>query len=194
MSDLHPTFDRLVSRREKERRLGQRGRVIWMFGLSGSGKSTLAAALERTLHDGGRLTAVLDGDNVRTRLNQDLGFSDADRRQNIRRAAEVARLFAEAGLITIVSFITPRRDLRQLVREIIPPADLVLVHVRASYEVCARRDPKGLYAKAAAGQVKQFTGRDSGFEEPEPAEVDLTVDTEALELSDCLARLLPLAG
>lgn len=194
MTDLHPIFDRLVSRAEKEDRLGQRGRVIWLFGLSGSGKSTLAVALERALHDAGGLTAVLDGDNVRTGLNRDLGFSDEDRRENIRRVAEVARLFAEAGLVAIVSFITPRHELRQLARAIIGPADLSLVYVKASYEVCARRDPKGLYAKAAEGQVKQFTGKDSGFQEPESGMVDLTLDTEALTLPDCLTKLRLLAG
>jgi adenylylsulfate kinase len=186
---LHPTFDRLVSRPEKESLLGQRGRVLWLFGLSGSGKSTIAAALERRLHAAGRLTQVLDGDNVRTGLNRNLGFSDEDRRENVRRVAEVAKLFAQAGVITIVSVITPKAPLRVVVRETIPAADLSLVYVRASYATCASRDPKGLYAKAAAGEVKQFTGKDSGFDEPIADEVDLVLDTENETVEACVERL-----
>ena len=186
---LHPTFDRLVSRAEKERLLGQRGCVLWLFGLSGSGKSTIAAALERQLHEAGRATVVLDGDNVRTGLNRNLGFSDDDRRENVRRVAEVARLFAQAGVITLVSVITPKAPLRAIVREVIGSDDLTLVYVRASYETCARRDPKGLYAKAAAGEVKQFTGRDSGFDEPGAGDVDLIVDTEAITVTEAVALL-----
>ncbi len=189
-SHLHPTFDRLVSRSEKEQLLGQRGCVVWMFGLSGSGKSTIAAALERQLHTGGRFTVVLDGDNVRTGLNKNLGFSDEDRRENIRRVAEVAKLFAEAGVITVVSFITPRAGLRQVVRETIRPEDLHLVYVKASYETCAVRDPKGLYAKAASGEVKQFTGKDSGFDAPAEGEVDRILDTEADDVPTCAGQLL----
>jgi adenylylsulfate kinase len=187
---IHPTFDRLVSRQEKETLLGQRGCVLWLFGLSGSGKSTIAAALERQLHQRGRMTIVLDGDNLRTGVNKNLGFADEDRRENVRRAAEVAKLFTSAGIITIVSVITPRAALRSLVRECIQPQDLTLAYVRASFETCARRDPKGLYAKAAAGEVKQFTGRDSGFEEPAPGEVDLVLDTEVNDVASCVAELL----
>jgi adenylylsulfate kinase len=186
---LHPTFDRLVSRAEKERLLGQRGVVIWLFGLSGSGKSTVAAAFERELHHAGRMTVVLDGDNVRTGLNRNLGFSDEDRQENIRRVAEVAKLFADAGVVTIVSFITPRTGLRRIVRETLRPEDLLLVYVRASFDTCARRDPKGLYAKAASGEVKQFTGRDSGFDEPAEDEVGLVLDTEAQDVPTCVAAL-----
>jgi adenylylsulfate kinase len=186
---IHPTFDRLVSRQEKEARLGQRGSVLWLFGLSGSGKSTIAAALERQLHTEGRLAMVLDGDNLRTGLNRNLGFSDDDRRENVRRAAEVAKLFSSAGVITIVSVITPRAALRAIVRESVGSEDLTLVYVRASFEACARRDPKGLYAKAAAGEVKQFTGRDSGFEEPVEGEVDLVLDTETLDVAACVDQL-----
>ena len=141
---LYTIHDRLVSRAEKEERLGQRGQVLWLYGLSGSGKSTIAAALERQLHEAGRLTKVLDGDNVRTGLNKNLGFSDEDRSENIRRVAEVAKLFAETGLITIVSFITPKRDLRASARAVIGDDDLTLVYVKASFEVCQQRDPKGL--------------------------------------------------
>lgn len=191
MSDhLYTIHDRLVARSEKETRLGQRGQVLWFYGLSGSGKSTIAAALERELHAAGRLTKVLDGDNVRTGLNRNLGFSDDDRRENIRRIAEVAKLFAETGLITLVSFITPKRELRRMAREIIGDADVQLIYVRASFETCQTRDPKGLYAKVAAGQVKQFTGKDSGFEEPDTAsgDPDVIIDTEAQDLAACVEQ------
>lgn len=187
-TNLHPTFDRMLPREAKERLLGQRGLVVWLYGLSGSGKSTLAHLLERQLHEQGRFTVVLDGDNVRTGLNNNLGFSDDDRRENIRRVAEVARLFAQAGVVTIASFITPKNALRDLAREIVGDAELLEVYVKASFETCAARDVKGLYAKAEAGGVKQFTGRDSAFEEPDRA--DLVIDTEAESESESLAKLL----
>lgn len=187
-TNLHPTFDRMLPREAKERLLGQRGLVVWLYGLSGSGKSTLAHLLERQLHEQGRFTVVLDGDNVRTGLNNNLGFSDDDRRENIRRVAEVARLFAQSGVVTIASFITPKNALRDLAREIVGDADLLEVYVKASFETCAARDVKGLYAKAEAGGVKQFTGRDSAFEEPDRA--DLVIDTEAESESESLAKLL----
>jgi adenylylsulfate kinase len=189
--NLHPIFDRVLPRTEKEARLGQRGRVIWLFGLSGSGKSTLAIALERRLHADGFATQLLDGDNVRTGLNRGLGFSDADRTENIRRIAEVAKLHAQAGLVTLCSFITPSRAHRTLAREIIGADDLLPVYVKADFATCARRDPKGLYAKAAAGGVGQFTGRDSAFEEPgEDEPSTLVIDTEAASPEACLATLL----
>ena len=189
-SDLYPTFDRLVPREAKEQRLGQRGRVLWFLGLSGSGKSTLAAAVERQLHQAGHLTVVLDGDNIRTGLNSDLDFGDAARAENIRRVAEVARLFANNGLITLVSFITPRQALRDQARKIIGDEDFYSIYVKASFATCAQRDPKGLYARAAQGEVKQFTGKDSGFEEPGDGEVDLIVDTESDELTTCVKHIV----
>ncbi len=211
-ANIHPIFDRVLPRVEKEARLGQRGQVIWLYGLSGSGKSTLAIALERRLHAEGFATQLLDGDNIRTGLNRGLGFSDADRAENIRRIAEVAKLHAHAGLVTLCSFITPLRSLRTLARDIIGPADLLEVYVKASFATCAQRDPKGLYAKAAAGGVGQFTGKDSAFEEPQvpacgaaavlplgaaPGATDavpgeaatLVIDTEAASPEACLAAL-----
>ncbi len=184
---LYPTFDRMLPRAAKEALLGQRGVVIWLIGLSGSGKSTLANLLERRLHDEGKLVKVLDGDNVRSGLNRNLGFSDEDRLENIRRVAEVAKLFADSGVIVIASFITPARRLREMAREIVGSDDDYEVYVRASFDTCARRDPKGLYAKVAAGEVKQFTGKDSGFEEPEAA--DLVLDTESRSEEECLDLL-----
>lgn len=186
--NIYHVFDRMLPRAERESALGQRSRVFWLYGLSGSGKSTLALALERELFARGRFAQVLDGDNIRSGLNQDLGFSDEDRRENIRRIAEVAKLFAHAGVITITSFICPKDDLRALARETIGAEDFSDVYVRASYERCQERDPKGLYQKVQAGQVKQFTGKDSGFEEP--ACPDLLIDTENESVEQSVQRLL----
>ena len=180
--NIHPTFGQLLDREAKEALLNQRGLVVWLYGLSGSGKSTLATALERRLHEEGVFTQVLDGDNIRTGLNKNLGFSDEDRSENIRRIAEVAKLFATAGVVTITSFICPRNELRTLAREIVGQADFLEVYVECSFETCEQRDVKGLYAKAKAGQVQNFTGRDSSFEAPEPrdaADLILNTDTQA---------------
>ncbi len=178
----------MIGREAKEKRLGQRGMVIWLYGLSGSGKSTLAIALEKALAEEGVFTQILDGDNIRTGLNGNLGFSDEDRKENIRRISEVAKLFAQAGVVTITSFITPKIELRESAREIVGKDDFLEVYVRASFETCAERDPKGLYAKAKAGEVKQFTGKDSSFEEPEAP--DLFIDTENASIEESLNQLL----
>jgi adenylylsulfate kinase len=167
---------RVLGRSARERLTGQRSLTVWLYGLSGSGKSTLATALERTLHAEGRLTTLLDGDLLRTGLNAGLGFTDDDRRENVRRAAEVARLFNQTGVIAVCSFITPRRALRTLARQIVGDDDFFQVYVKA------------LYAKADGGQLKQFTGRDSIFEEPESA--DLILDTETTDEATCLETLL----
>jgi adenylylsulfate kinase len=188
-SNLYPIFDRVLGRAEKEARLRQRGRVIWLYGLSGSGKSTLAIALERRLHAEGIVTHLLDGDNVRTGLNRDLGFTDADRAENIRRIAEVSKLFVQAGVVVICAFITPQRVHRELARKIIGAEDFSEVYVAASFEACAKRDPKGLYAKAGTGAVKQFTGRDSSFEPPATEDGALTIDTEAESADASFVRL-----
>jgi adenylylsulfate kinase len=187
--NLHPIFDRVLSRTEKEARLQQRARVIWLYGLSGAGKSTLAVALERRLAGEGFTTHLLDGDNVRTGLNRGLGFSEADRAENLRRVAEVAKLFVQAGVVTLCSFITPLRAHRQLAREIVGAEDFLEIYVAASFEACAQRDPKGLYAKAAAGGVGQFTGRDSAFEAPLAGEAALEIVTEAETPAASLDRL-----
>jgi bifunctional enzyme CysN/CysC len=151
----------------------QEPRVLWFTGLSGSGKSTIANLLEKKLHAEGRHTYLLDGDNVRHGLNRDLGFSEADRVENIRRVAEVARLMADAGLIVLVSFISPFRAERAMAREMMGEGEFVEVFVDTSFEECARRDPKGLYAKALKGEIRNFTGVDSPYEEPENAEIHL---------------------
>lgn len=187
MDNLFPEHSRFLGRSAREKLLGHRAKVIWLYGLSGSGKSTLATALERRLHADGRLTALLDGDVLRTGLNSGLGFSDDDRRENIRRAAEVARLFLNSGIVTIASFITPTRALRSLARQIVGEDDFLEVYVEASFEACAKRDRKGLYAKAGQGKIPQFTGRDSKFEPPDKA--DLVIETEKETPEESLARL-----
>jgi len=177
----------MLSRSERESKLGQRAHVFWLYGLSGSGKSTLGIALEKKLFAAGYFCQLLDGDNIRTGLNQDLGFVPEDRRENIRRIAEVAKLFAQAGVITLTSFITPMRDLRTMAREIIGDEHFSDIYVRASFATCAERDPKGLYKKVQAGEVKQFTGKDAGFEEPEAP--DLLIDTEQATIDQNLEQL-----
>jgi adenylylsulfate kinase len=176
--NIFPEFSRMLGRADKERLLGQKGAVVWLYGLSGSGKTTLASALERRLHADGFLTKVLDGDNIRSGLNAGLGFSDEDRRENIRRIAEVAKLFLEAGVVTLTSFITPTKALRRLARDTVGSPDFREVYVRCPFATCAERDVKGLYAKAASGAVPDFTGKDSSFEEPDPGTPDLVIDTE----------------
>jgi adenylylsulfate kinase len=186
-SNIHTEFHRFLNRQDKEKLLGQRGLVVWMCGLSGSGKSTIANAAERVLHQQGRFTTILDGDNLRSGLNANLGFSDEDRLENIRRFAETAKLFVSQGIVTFVSAITPRGELRDLARGILGD-DLFEVYVHASYATCEQRDVKGLYAKAARGEIAHFTGRDSSFEPP--ANPDLVLDTEKNSLEDVTFELL----
>ncbi|MCH6255750.1 adenylyl-sulfate kinase [Puniceicoccaceae bacterium K14] len=191
MSDnLYPITDRLLARTDRQSITKQTAKVIWFYGISGSGKSTLAIALEKQLHVRGLLSYVLDGDNIRTGLNSGLGFSDDDRFENIRRIAEVSKLFVDAGVITLNSFITPKEDLRGMMRGIIGKENLIEIYVKASFEVCRERDVKGLYAKAEKGLVPQFTGKDSGFEEP--ANPDLVIDTSAESVDESLAKVVAL--
>ena len=185
MSDIYPHAT--LPRHDKETLLGQRGGVLWFCGLSGSGKSTIAAGVERVLHQQGRLTVRLDGDNLRTGLNSNLGFSDDDRLENIRRTSEVAKIFAENGAIVLCSLITPRGIHRDLARGILGD-DFAEIYVKASFEACEARDVKGLYAKAAKGEVAHFTGRDSSFEEPQQA--DLVIDTESVTVEDGVLEVL----
>jgi adenylylsulfate kinase len=190
VENIHTEFHRMLGREAKEAQLSQRGHVFWFYGLSGSGKSTLAIALERALAEAGVFTKLLDGDNIRSRLNNDLGFSHTDRVENIRRIAEVARLFVESGVVVFASFITPTRALREAAVQIIGAGDCTPVYVKADYETCAKRDVKGLYAKAADGGVKQFTGKDSNFEAPDETAKDWIIDTEKLSESTSVEQLL----
>jgi adenylylsulfate kinase len=185
--NIHPEFHRFLHRQDKENLLGQRGIVVWMCGLSGSGKSTIANAAERILHEEGRFTTILDGDNLRSGLNSNLGFSDDDRLENIRRFAEVSKIFVSQGIITFVSAITPRGELRDLARGVLG-ADLFEVYIKASYEACEKRDVKGLYAKAARGEIAHFTGKDGSFEPPHDA--DLVLDTETTSIEEAASTLL----
>lgn len=186
-ANIHTEFHRLLGTEAKEALLQQRGLVVWMYGMSGSGKSTLAVSLERHFHEQGRLTQVLDGDNIRHGINRDLGFSLEDREENIRRISEIAKLSRNLGVITIASFITPTNALRSIAQDIIG-TDLLQVYIKASYEACEERDVKGLYAKAKSGEVKQFTGKDSLFEEPDNA--DLILDTETLSIEEATQQLI----
>ena len=185
-NNIHTQFHRFVSQGEKEELLGQKGAVLWMYGLSGAGKSTIAAALERELHNEGRFVVILDGDNFRHGLNSDLGFSDDDRSENVRRVAEVAKMFASQGVIVVVGVITPKRALRDLAREVVGDS-FCEIYIHASFATCASRDPKGLYAKVATGEIKQFTGKDSGFEEPDFP--DLLINTEDLEPPEAVKKI-----
>lgn len=177
-----------VPREERERIHGHRGATIWLTGLSGSGKSTLSHRVERRLIERGVFAYVLDGDNVRHGLNKDLGFTPESRVENIRRVAEVAKLFTEAGAIVITAFISPYRADRDLARALFPHGDFIEIHVAASLEVCESRDPKGLYKKARAGQIPDFTGISAPYEAPSAPE--LVVDTGAADVEACAAQVI----
>ncbi len=185
---IHPVFDRLLQRGDKEALLGQHGLCIWMTGLSGSGKSTIAVELERLLHAAGIHSMVLDGDNVRTGINSNLGFSEADRTENIRRIAEVAKLFVGNGTVTICCFVSPTIAIREQAKAIIGATDFVEVFVDTPLEECERRDVKGLYAKARAGEVKDFTGISAPFEPP--AKADIILSTTDRTPDDCAGDVL----
>jgi adenylylsulfate kinase len=180
MENIHPIFDQVLERASKEALLQQKGIVLWFVGLSGSGKSTLAKALERELHQAGRLTMLLDGDNLRTGINNNLGFSEADRKENIRRAAEVAKLFASNGIVTICSLISPTEEIRHMAKEIVG-SDYFEVFIHCPLEVCEQRDVKGLYQKARKGEIKNFTGIDSPFEHPLHPAIEVRTDLNSLE-------------
>ena len=188
MNHIHPIFDKILQRSDKEAQLKQHSIVIWMVGLSGSGKSTLAKALERDLHDRGFLTTLLDGDNLRTGINNNLGFTEADRTENIRRAAETSKLFAACGIITICSLISPTEEIRTMSKNIIGANDYFELFVNTPIEVCEQRDVKGLYKKARAGEIKNFTGIDSPFEHPKAPSLEVRTDLHSLE--DCLQQIL----
>lgn len=186
--NIHPEFHRFLNRHDKENLLKQKGLAIWMCGLSGSGKSTIANAAERVLHQQGRFTIILDGDNLRTGLNTNLGFSDEDRLENIRRIAELTKILINNGVIVFISAITPRGELRDLARGVVGEQNLFEVYVKASFEACEKRDVKGLYAKAARGEIQHFTGKDGSFEPPQNP--NLTLDTEALSIEEAAIELL----
>jgi len=186
--NIHPVFEHILQREDKQKFLKQNAKVIWMTGLSGSGKTTIAVALERALNERGYLTQILDGDNIRTGINNNLGFSNEDRTENIRRIAEVSKLFLNCGVITINCFVSPTIAIRQNAREIIGSADFVEVYVNAPLEVCETRDVKGLYKKARKGEIKDFTGIDAPFEAPVSPLIE--VKTDQAEVSECVNQIL----
>lgn len=165
-NNIHPIFDRLLQREDRENRLGQRSKVLWLTGLSGSGKSTIAQHLERKLYNEGFFTQVLDGDNIRSGMNSNLGFSPEDRTENIRRISEIAKLYLHSGVVTINSFISPTIAIRQMAKDIIGAEDFIEVYINTPLEVCEARDVKGLYKKARKGEIKGFTGIDAPYEAP----------------------------
>jgi len=187
MENIHPIFDQVLERTSKEALLHQKGIVLWFVGLSGSGKSTIAKALERELHQAGKLTMLLDGDNLRTGINNNLGFSEADRKENIRRAAEVAKLFASNGIITICSLISPTEEIRHMAKEIVGN-DYFEVFINCPLEICEQRDVKGLYQKARKGEIKNFTGIDSPFEHPTHPSIEVRTDLKSLD--ECKDNIL----
>ena len=177
-----------ITREAREQRNRQKGAMIWLTGLSGSGKSTLATALERELFNMGLHACALDGDNLRHGLSADLGFAPEDRREHIRRVAEVARLFVDVGLLAITALISPYRDDRQRARALVDEGQFVEVYVAAPLAVCERRDPKGLYKKARAGEILEFTGVSAPYEPPQRAEV--VVDTEHHSVEECVTQII----
>ncbi|MCI5742109.1 adenylyl-sulfate kinase [Phocaeicola faecicola] len=187
---IYPIFDRMLNREDKESLLRQHSVMIWFTGLSGSGKSTIAIALERELQKRGLLCRILDGDNIRSGINNNLGFSEEDRVENIRRIAEIGKLFVDTGIITIAAFISPNNDLREMAARIIGPDDFMEIYVSTPIEECERRDVKGLYAKARRGEIKNFTGISAPFEAP--AHPALSLDTSRLSLEESVAQLLQL--
>lgn len=187
---IYPIFDRMLTRKDKEDLLKQHSVMIWFTGLSGSGKSTLAIALERELQQRGLLCRILDGDNIRSGINNNLGFSEEDRVENIRRIAEIGKLFVDTGIITIAAFISPNNDIREMAANIIGKENFMEVFVSTPIEACEKRDVKGLYAKARRGEIRNFTGVSASFEVPlHPA---LSLDTSILSVEESVNKLLEL--
>lgn len=190
---LHTSFHKILKRQDKEKLLNQKSKVIWMTGLSGAGKTTLAKNLEEMLFEKGFLTQILDGDNIRAGINNNLGFSGPDRFENIRRIAEISRLFLDCGIVTINCFISPTEEIREMAKKIIGPENFIEIFVNAPFEVCETRDVNGLYSKARRGEIKFFTGIDSPFEHPVKPDVEIRTDLLSIEesVNQLLAFILP---
>lgn len=182
MENIHPIFDRILDRKDKQGFLNQKSKVLWFTGLSGSGKSTIAEYLEKKLFAAGYFVQLLDGDNIRSGINSNLGFSLEDRKENIRRIAEISKLFLNAGVICLNSFVSPTKEIRALAKEIIGAEDFFEIYIKASLELCEERDVKGLYKKARSGEIKGFTGIDSPYNEPENP--FLTINTGELTIEE----------
>lgn len=188
--NIYPIYDRMMTRTDKEQLLGQRGVLVWFTGLSGSGKSTIALGVERELHTRGILCRILDGDNIRAGINNNLGFSPADREENIRRIAEIGKLFVQTGVVTLACFVSPTEEIRSMARHIVGEEDFLEVYVSTPLEECERRDVKGLYARARRGEVKDFTGITAPFEPP--VHPQLSVDTSVLTVQQSVEAVLDL--
>jgi len=182
-NNIFPVFDKILKREDKERLLKQKAKVIWMTGLSGAGKTTIAKFLDEALYKTGYIAQILDGDNIRSGINNNLSFSESDRYENIRRIAEVSKLFMNCGIIIINSFISPTEEIRNMALDIIGEENFIEVFVNAPIEVCEQRDTKGLYAKARKGEIKNFTGIDSPFELPEKAHIEVRTDLQSIDES-----------
>jgi adenylylsulfate kinase len=186
--NIHPVFHNIIKREDKEKRLNQKAKVVWFAGLSGAGKTTLAKRLEEELFARNYMVQILDGDNIRSGINNNLSFSETDRLENIRRIAEVSKLFLNCGIIAINSFISPTREIRHLAMEIIGKEDFIEVYINSPLSVCEKRDVKGLYAKARSGEIKDFTGIGSPFEIP--VDADLEIRTDLLTIEESVQKLL----
>ena len=185
--NIHPIFDRTLQREDKELFLSQNAKVLWLTGLSGSGKSTIAIALEQKMYNNHFFTKLLDGDNIRVGINNNLGFSEEDRNENIRRIAEISKLFVQDGIITINSFVSPTEEIRNLAKNIIGENDFIEIYIKASLEICEKRDVKGLYAKARKGEIKDFTGISAPFDEP--INPDITINTGELTIEKSVEKI-----
>ncbi|SRR5690554_6634743 len=184
--NIFPIFEQILPREEKEKLLNQKAKVVWLTGLSGSGKTSIAINVERQLHKEGFLTQLLDGDNIRSGINNNLGFSNEDRKENIRRIAEISKLFINCGIITINCFVSPTKEIRQRAKDIIGKQDFIEVFIDTPLEVCEKRDTKGLYKKARAGEIENFTGINAPFEAPTNA---LKIETVGKSIEES-AKLL----
>ena len=192
--NIFSTFDEIIPRSEKEVLLNQNSKVLWMTGLSGSGKTTIAKQLEKELHLKGFLTQLLDGDNIRSGINNNLGFSDSDRIENIRRIAEISKLFLDCGVITINCFVSPTEEIRQIAKNIIGEKNFIEVFINTPLEVCEARDVKGLYQKARSGEIKNFTGISAPFEDPKEAQIIVKTENKTAKESaeEIINYLIPL--
>ena len=186
--NIFPIFNDLLKKSDKEKLLKQKALTIWMTGLSGSGKSTIAKGIERILHNEGYLTQTLDGDNIRSGINNNLTFSLKDRKENIRRISEISKLFVNCGIITINCFVSPTIEMRDTAKKIIGEKNFLEVYINASLEECIKRDTKGLYSKAKNGQIKNFTGIDSTYEAP--LNPDIEINTNKLTIDDSLMKII----
>ena len=192
-NNIFPVFNKIVQREDKEKLLNQKSKIIWLTGLSGSGKTTLAKNLDRELYNRGFITQVLDGDNIRSGINNNLKFTQEDRYENIRRISEVSKLFLNCGIIAINSFISPTEEIREMAIDIIGKENFIEVYVNAPIEVCEQRDIKGLYAKARKGEIINFTGIDSPFETPQGCDIEIRTDLQTVEesIKQLLDYILP---